>query len=111
MKSQSTYNPSFFKRNRSIIFVFGFLLMLIAKPIANISWVLEDSIYELVDLWEKESFSKKENISESEEVYEIINGMFKYSLVYEHKKQPNYFVIQSFFLNYEQDIHLPPPRV
>ncbi|PHS62890.1 MAG: hypothetical protein COB12_09900 [Flavobacterium sp.] len=111
MKSQSTYNPSFFKRNSKIIFVFGFLLMLMAKPIANIPLVLEDSKYELVDLSEKENSSKKENISESEKEHKIINVIYEYLLVFELKKQPSYFVIQPSFLNYKQDIQLPPPRV
>jgi len=109
--NSNTYSLNYILYLNKATVAICFLLVLFSSPIITFSVSLDDSKYELVDVSEKETSSKKETVSENEKEPVIISLINDYSFYEEIENQPTFFVIQPSFLNYKLDIQLPPPRV
>lgn len=107
----TTYQSGNFRKLNKTIFAALFLVLIFANPIVQITGVFENSKYELVDTSEKEEPAEQENVSELENGTKFLQSNDAFSFQKETKKQSFYFIIQSSFLNYKQDIQLPPPRI
>ena len=105
------YQLGVFRKLNKTIFASLFLVLLFANPIVQITGVFENNKFELVDSSEKEEPAEQENVSELENEIKFLQSIDIFSFQKDIKKQSVYFIIQSSFLNYKQDIQLPPPRI
>jgi len=110
IENSALNNPMKHLYQYKFIVAFVFMLFLFAKPILNIPLTYEESKYELDDTSEKENSSKNETLADFED--EINYFYFKGFNNYLNIKQSHTFQLMCLpYLNYNKDIHLPPPRV
>lgn len=108
--SKATYNPINLLYQYRVLITFCFLLFLFAKPLINNSVVTEDIKYELIETSDKENSSESESVGDLEDenpYFYSRNTNFQLNLY----QSLSYHEIGQSFLNYNQDIQLPPPRV
>jgi len=89
--------------------VFCFLLIILAKPIINLTILLVETKYELSESLFQENIEEKENITSEDDTEKLYN-LIVFNSNTSTKQSLSYFDIQEHFLNYKPDILIPPPR-
>ena len=109
-KIESTYDPFSFVYKHRYVLVFSILLFFVAKPIVLNSIVVDEIKYELFDTSDKENSSESETVTEFEDenTYFYFND---FNVQLDKKHSLSYQLMGLSFLNFNKDIHLPPPRV